>query len=259
MMLNFSNGSSNLSRIDWTTFDGVVAGYWLSLWEHEPPTIFSIPNKIYRSMFLYGNKHHKPHPDSGCETLVDWVGWKVGQFPQVTEWVLVNEFTDDFGNPYTDYKIDDLKRYFEAAYLANPNAKLILGDFKPYLLSKWDKISAIADELKALGFPVEVGVQNHLKHSGSDVFKNNAPIVLGLMPELLQKFNVPVHFFEVSLWYKEPSDLAFCGQLWNELISIGNQYQVKSFCPWWLYQDDTNVGRRMPTFEGLTLYSPISQ
>jgi hypothetical protein len=79
------------------------------------------------------------------------------------------------------------------------------------------------------------------------------------MPELLQKFNVPVHFFEVSLWYKEPSDLAFCGQLWGDLLTTANNHQVKSFCPWWLYQDDANIGRRMPTFDGLTLYSPVSK
>lgn len=253
MTINFTNGSSNLSRIDWAAFDGVVAGYFLSIWEHEPPTIFSIPDKIYRSPFLYGNKHHIPHPDSGCETLVDWVKWKVGQFPQMNEWVLVNEFTDDLGICYPNYSLDDLKRYCEAAYLANPNAKLIIGEFKPHLLKKWEKVANICQSLKSEGYPIEVGIQTHIK-------TYNAPVILARLPEILGMFDssIPTHIIEVSLWHKG-IDKVLCGGLWAELLAIANNHQVKSFCPWWLYRDDANLGRRMPTFEGLTLYSPISQ
>jgi len=246
MMLNFTNGSSNLSRIDWTAFDGVVAGYWLSLWEHEPPTIFNIPDKIYRSMFLYGNKHHKPHPNSGCDSIKEWVGQRVGKFPKINEWVLCNEFTDDLGVGYPDYKLDNLKRYCEAAHIANPKARLILGDFKPHLFNKWDAIANICHEL-AKDFPVEVGIQTHLK-------TYNAPVILTRLPKIIEMFDVPVHFIEASLWYKNDVDKFACDYLWGELEGIANSHQVKSFCSWWLCSEDAEVGRRMPTFESLSLF-----
>lgn len=244
-MLYFTCGSTQ--PLDYTQYDGVVAGYHLSLW-HDP-LIFDIPNKIYRSQFLYGNNkdHHKPCPKSGCETIEAWVHKRVKRFPQVSEWVLVNEFTDDLGTGYPGYKLPDLKRYCEAAHLANPTAKLIIADFKPHLFRKWEVIAHICHELKREGFPVEVGIQTHLK-------SYNAPIVLARLSRIIQNFGVPVHFVEASLWYRGRLGGMACKGLWKELEAIAVSHNVKSFCPWWLHPKDTEVGRRMPTFEELNLY-----
>jgi len=244
-MLKFTCGSS--LPLDYSKFDGVVAGYHLSLWGQ--PSVFDIPDKIYRGQFLYGHRHQKPDPSSGCETIAEWVTRRVSLYPVISEWVLINEFTDDLGVPYPNYKIDNLKRYFEAAHLANPEAKLIVGEFKPHLLKKWESVSNICLELKASGFPVEMGVQTHMK-------TYNAPVVLAQLPELIEMFNsIQIHFIEASLWYQSEVDKLLCPGFWKELEAIANNHKVKSFCNWWLTEEDSHVGRRMPTFEKLNLYT----
>lgn len=239
----FTCGSTQ--PLDYSKYDGVVAGYHLSLW-HDP-LIFDIPGKVYRSQFLYGNKHHKPCPKSGCETIAQWVSKRVGKFPHLDEWVLINEFTDDLGTAYPNYKLSDLKRYCEAAHTANPQARLILGDFKPYLPRKWEAIAYICHALKKEGFPIEVGIQTHLKHY-------NASVVLARLPEIIRNFEIPVHFIEASLWYRGMLGKGLCKGLWAELEDVARSHNVASFCPWWLHPEDVEVGRRMPTFEGLSLF-----
>jgi hypothetical protein len=244
-MLKFTCGSS--LPLDYSKFDGVVAGYHLSLWGQ--PSVFDIPDKIYRGQFLYGHRNQKPDPSSGCETIAEWVTRRVSLYPVISEWVLINEFTDDLGVPYPNYKIDNLKRYFEAAHLANPEAKLIVGEFKPHLLKKWESVSNICLELKASGFPVEMGVQTHMK-------TYNAPVVLAQLPELIGMFNsIQIHFIEASLWYQSEVDKLLCPGFWKELEAIANNHKVKSFCNWWLTEEDSHVGRRMPTFESLNLFT----
>lgn len=247
-MLQFTCGSSK--SIDYSGFDGVAAGYHLKLWKE--PFVFDIPDKIYRSQFLYGHKHQNPEDAWNCETLEQWVGKRVKKYPGVQEWVLVNEFTDDLGVPYPHYRLDDLKRYCEAAHIANPCARLIIGDFKPHLLKKWDAIAKICHALKSEGFPVEVGIQTHLK-------TYNAPVVLDRLPCIIKAFDVPVHFIEASLWYWYDLDKMACDYLWGKLEGIADQPKVRSFCNWWLCAEDAEVGRRMPTFENLRLYLPSQQ
>lgn len=249
-MLQFTCGSSR--TLDYSQFNGVVSGYHLSLW--DKPNLFDIPNKIYRAQFLYGHRN-KSSPRLG-ESIAEWVGRRVKKFPQVNEWVLINEFTDDCGVPYSGYDLDDLKKYCEAAYLANPNARLIIGDLKPYLLRKWEAIANIISELESCGFPVEVGFQVHLKFTTFNPFRWNAPIALMLLPSVIEMFSVPIHFIEASLWYQIEVDSLVCNYLWHKLNTIAEDYQIKSFCNWWINPADTDIGRRMPTFEALTLYQP---
>lgn len=250
-MLQFTCGSSQ--PIDYSRFDGVVAGYHLKLWKE--PLLYDIPNKIYRSQFLYGHSHHKPTEGwEWCETIDKWIFERIKKHPKINEWVIVNEFTDDLGVPYPDYSLDSLKRYCEAAQNASPNARLIIGDFKPYLLRKWEAIAKIISELESCGFPVEAGIQTHLKFSALNPFKWNAPIVLMLLPSVIEMFSVPIHFIEASLWYQNDVDRLACDYLWHKLEQIAKDYQIKSFCNWWLNLADIDVGRRMPTFEDLNLY-----
>lgn len=252
-MLQFTCGSTQL--IDYSRFDGVVGGYHLSLWKE--PRLLDIPDKVYRAQFLYGHKHHNPCPFSSCESIAEWIHKRISKFPQINEWVLVNEFTDDLGTPYPDYSLDDLKRYCEAAHTANPNARLIIGDFKPYLLKKWEAIAKICHALKAEGFPIEIGIQTHLKFTAFDPFKWNAPLVLMLLPSVIGMFDIPVHFIEASLWYQSDHDKLACDYLWRKLEAIAKENNIKSFCQWWLIPQDAEVGRRMPTFEKLNLHLPI--
>jgi hypothetical protein len=246
-MQQFTCGSS--LPLDLTPFDGVVIGYhWQSFNQDGTKNPLNFPDKIIRSQFLYGHKHHKPCPFSGCDSIKEWVSQRVAKFPQVTEWVLVNEWTDDCGTPYPNYSLDSLKRYYEAAYTANPSARIILGDFRPHLLNKWRAIANICHEL-AKDFPVEVGIQTHIK-------SYNAPVILARLPEIIGMFgDIPVHFIEASLWYKNDLDKLACDFLWGELEAIANNHQIKSFCNWWLCSEDAEVGRRMPTFEKLSLYT----
>jgi hypothetical protein len=245
-MIQFTCGSSQ--PLDLTLFGGVVIGYHWQLFVDRNGTKnpLDFPDKIIRAQFLYGHKHQKPCPFSGCETIEQWIKKRVAKFPKINEWVLTNEFTDDLGVGYPGYKLDNLKRYCEVAHIANPKARLILGDFKPHLFNKWDAIANICHEL-AKDFPVEVGIQTHLK-----IY--NAPVILTRLPKIIEMFDVPVHFIEASLWYKSVADKAICNGLWSELISIAEQHQVQSFCNWWLCSEDIEVGRRMPTFENLTLF-----
>jgi hypothetical protein len=246
-MLQFTCGSS--LALDLTPFDGVVIGYhWQPFNQDGTKNSLNFPNKIIRAQFLYGNKHHKPCPFSGCDSIIEWVHRRVERFPQITEWVLVNEWSDDLGVPYPNYSLDSLKRYCEAAYTANPSARIILGDFRPHLLNKWRAIANICHEL-AKDCPVEVGIQTHIK-------SYNAPVILARLPEIIGMFgDIPVHFIEASLWYKSDLDKLACDFLWRELEAIANNHQIKSFCNWWLCSEDAEVGRRMPTFENLQLYS----
>jgi hypothetical protein len=246
VMLKFTCGSTQ--SIDYDQFDGIVAGYHLNL--GREPCALDIPNKIYRSQFLYGHKHHKPGEGwEHCETITEWVYQRVLKRPKINEWVLVNEFTDDLGVCYPDYKLDDLKRYCEAAHIANPKARLILGDFKPHLLRKWEQIAVICHELNREGFPVEVGVQTHIK-------TYNAPVILDRLPRVIKMFDCPVHLIEASLWYQNDVDRLLCNYFWGKLEGIADQPKVKSFCQWWLCSEDVEIGRRMPTFENLQLYVP---
>lgn len=247
-MLQFTCGSTQ--PIDLSKFDGVVIGYHWRLF--EPGGIcnpLNFPDKIIRAQFLYGNKHHKPETTSNCETIEQWVGQRVRRFPQISEWVLVNEFTDDLGVPYSQYKLDDLKRYCEAAHTANPNARLIIGDFKPHLLRKWEAIARICHALRDCGFPVEIGIQTHLK-------TYNTPVALARLPKIISSFEIPVHFIEASLWH-QGLDQGLCKGFWGGLEAIAHRHDIKSFCRWWLTPEDTDVGRRMPTFEKLNLYLPM--
>ena len=247
--MQFTCGSS--LPLDLTPFDGVVIGYhWQSFNQDGTKNSLNFPNKIIRAQFLYGHKHHKPCSFSGCDSIIEWVHRRVKRFPQITEWVLVNEWSDDIGIPYPDYSLDDLKRYCEAAHTANPSARIILGDFRPHLLNKWRAIANICHEL-AKDFPVEVGIQTHIK-------SYNAPVILARLPEIIGMFgDIPVHFIEASLWYKNEFDKLACDFLWGELEAIANNHQIKSFCNWWLCSEDAEVGRRMPTFEDLKLFIPI--
>lgn len=247
-MLQFTCGSSQ--PLDLTSFDGVVIGYHWRLFvdQHGTKNPLDFPGKIVRAQFLYGNKHHKPCPFSGCDSIKEWVGQRVAKFPQVDEWVLVNEFTDDFGTPYPGYSLGELKTYCEAAYIASPNARLIIGDFKPHLVKKWEKIAKICSKLKSEGFPIETGIQTHIK-------TYNAPVILARLPQVIESFNnIPLHFLEASLWYRSDFDRSLCDYIWGELEAIAKEYQIKSFCNWWLCADDTEIGRRMPTFESLKLF-----
>ena len=255
--MQFTCGSS--LPLDLTPFDGVVIGYHWQLFIDQNGTKnpLDFPGKIVRAQFLYGHKHHKPCPFSGCDSIIEWVHRRVKRFPQITEWVLVNEFTDDLGVPYPDYFLDDLKRYCEAAHLANPDARLIIGDFKPYLLKKWEAIAHIISELKSEGFPIEVGIQTHFKFATFNPFRWNAPIALMFLPSTLRLFSVPVHFIEASLWYQDDIDSLACPFLWRKLEMIAKDHKVKSFCNWWVNSIDADVGRRMPTFEDLKLFIPI--
>lgn len=245
-MLQFTCGSSQF--IDYDQFDGIVAGYHLKLWSE--PYALDIPNKIYRSQFLYGHKHRKAEEAWGCETIKEWVSKRIRKYPLIDEWILVNEFTDDLGIGYPEYKLDNLKNYCEAAHLANPNAKLIVGDFKPHLIKKWDAIAKIIGELISCGFPVEAGIQTHIK-------TRNAPVVLSRLPEVIGAFSCPVHLIESSLWYKNDIDRIMCDYFWGKLQGIAEQHKVKSFCNWWLSSKDVEIGRRMPTFENLKLHKLI--
>jgi hypothetical protein len=248
-MIQFTCGSSQ--PLDLTLFGGVVIGYHWQLFVDRNGTKnpLDFPDKIIRAQFLYGHKHHKPCPFSGCETIEQWIKKRVAKFPKINEWVLTNEFTDDIGVPYPNYKLDDLKRYCEAAHIANPKARLILGDFKPHLLRKWEQIAVICHELNREGFPVEVGVQTHIK-------TYNAPVILDRLPRVIKMFDCPVHLIEASLWYQNDVDRLLCNYFWGKLEGIADQPKVKSFCQWWLCSEDVEIGRRMPTFENLQLYVP---
>jgi hypothetical protein len=83
----------------------------------------------------------------------------------------------------------------------------------------------------------------------------NAPVILARLPKVIEMFDVPVHFIEASLWYKNNVDKMLCDYLWGELEGIADQPKVKSFCNWWLCSEDAEVGRRMPTFESLRLFT----
>jgi len=246
-LIEFTCGSS--LPLDLTPFDGVVIGYHWGLFLDKDGTKnpLDFPDKIIRAQFLYGHRDRSPSPLSGCETMTDWIKQRVSKFPRVNEWVLANEFTDDLGVPYPNYSLDDLKRYCEVAYLANPKAKLILGDFKPHLLRKWEQIAVICHELKSEGFPVEVGVQTHIK-------TYNAPVILDRLPRVIKMFDCPVHLIEASLWYQNDVDRLLCDYFWGKLEGIADQPKIKSFCDWWLRVEDIEVGRRMPTFESLKLF-----
>lgn len=250
-MLNFTCGSTK--ELDLAPFDGVVIGYHWDIFKEIIPNTDNIPekfeNKIIRSQFLYGNKNKKPPEKTECETIEQWIYKRISKFTQVKEWVLINEFTDDCGTPYQHYGLESLKRYCDAAYSANPDIDIIIGDFRPWNINKWMGISKIINDLKKSGFPVKVGIQTHIKTKNALVFIKN-------LPNIIDMFNLgDVHLIEASLWYFIDLDYIFCKDIWLQLIEICESKKVVSFCDWWLNVEDSNVGRRMPTFEKLNLYT----
>lgn len=249
-MLNYTCGSTKDISLD--KFDGVVMGYHWSLFRNFNPNTNNVPeqfkNKIIRSQFLYGNKHKKPEETSKCETIEQWVFQKISKFQQSKEWVLVNEFTDDCGTPYQYYDLESLKLYCDAAYRANPDIDIIIGDFRPWNSRKWVGIAKIINSLKSSGFPVKVGIQAHIKTLNSIAFINNLPTVIDMFCE------GDVHLIEASLWYSNSIDSILCENIWDKLLKICEDKKIVSFCNWWLTVDDSISSRKMPTFENLNLY-----
>ena len=226
-------------------FNGVVAaGHHLSLWDN--PSVFEqFPGKTIRAHFLYGNKNRGVGIRSNQPTIKDWVRERVAMFPQVNEWVLVNEFTGDVANSfYPGYSPQEVVEYFRIAHEANPKAKLILADFKPWMLDRWlISIKPIVEKLVFLGVPIELGIQLHIK-------TKNAPTVLSRLYRILDAYKpiCPIHFIEVSVWWHRSLSLDqhLLPGYWKEIIKIGEDYDVKSICPWFLHPLDED---RIPTFE----------
>lgn len=241
-------------------FEGIVIDYfWYKKYDVEVIELARKYNKsLIRRSFLYGNKHSKPDSDSGCSTIEEWVGKRVATFPSVSEWVLVNEFLDNNFNPYPGYEYENLKSYFLAASQANPNAKLILSDFRPHQIGRWQKIKSIIEQLLSENVPIHgVGIQVHFKTRNAVSFIPGVAYYLDALPTVIKMFDgvCPVHLSEVSLWhhYSEPPSKMI--PLWEKLLIISDSLNVESFTPWWLVNPwdngifDGGKSKPMPTFE----------
>ena len=245
-------------------FDGVFAGYFWDLWSQQPNVnVKKIADKYGKaeiwSTFLYGNNHQSPDPASGTSTIEEWVKKRVSTYSFVTHWNLINEFIDDRNNynPYPNYQYEDIKKYLIAAKLANPNAKFIISDFRPYQLDRWRKIKSIIENLLSENVPIDgVGIQVHFKTSNAHSNIPGVPFILDALPKVIKMFDgIPVHVVEASVWrrYDEPQSKLV--EPWGELITICTMLNVESFTPWWLVEPwengvfDGGKSKPMPTFE----------
>lgn len=240
-------------------FDGVFAGYFWDLWSQQPNVnVKKIADKYGKaeiwSTFLYGNNHQSPDPASGTSTIEEWVKKRVSTYSFVTHWNLINEFINDRDeyNPYPNYQYEDIKKYLIAAKLANPNAKFIISDFRPYQLDRWRKIKSIIENLLSENVPIDgVGIQVHFKTSNAHSNIPGVPFILDALPKVIDMFSglTPVHLTEVSGWrhYTESPDKLI--PLWDKLLVLARIKNVESICPWWLNETDENYPRKMPSFE----------
>ena len=237
-------------------FDGVVGGYFWGDW--ESPTPREVAKKYQktkiRNGFLYGNKHTNPDLSSGCATIEDWILKKIRLNAYVNQWVLVNEFINerDNFNPYPNYDIENLKRYFAITNKVNPDAELIIGDFRPHQLKRWQKIKAICEQLLSENIPIHgVGIQVHFKTRNAHSRIPGVPYILDALPAVIKLFDgvLPVHLIEVSGWHHYSEKPEVLTPLWDEVLAIASTGNVASFCPWWLNEDDVGYPRKMPTFE----------
>lgn len=243
----FTCGSSLPIPTDiFSNFDGVIAGYYWDLWDTNPnrPSVFNFSEgKISRSHFLYGNKDRKPPTQSKCKTIEDWVRKRVSKFPEIDEWVIVNEFTGEF--PYTyypGYNPEEVISYCKIVHEINPEAKLIIADFKPWMIGRWlESIKLVVEMGLEAGLPIELGIQTHIKTI-------NAPVILTQLPRILKTYKnlCPTHFIEASVWYSTELDKKVVNAIWCNLVDIAIAHNVVSFCPWWLNEVDE---AKMPTFE----------
>lgn len=247
-------------------FSGIVGGYFWNLW--NTPNLQDYSQKYEKSEvwhnFLYGNRHRIPDVSSGCVTIEEWIKQRVSSKKAqcVTHWVLINEFTDSKGNPYPGYEYENIKKWLITANQANPEAKLIIGDFRPYQLQKWQKIKELCDRLLSENIPLHgVGIQVHFKtwNAHNPVFGGNliSPYYLDALPIVIQYFDgiLPVHLIEASGWHHYSESPEQLISLWQEVIDIATQNDVETFCPWWLNQsdepqNDTDKNHKsMPSFE----------
>lgn len=226
-------------------FDGVVANYFWDLpGMGINPSVFDFSEgKIVRHHFLYGNKHTKPPIKSGCKTIEEWVRKRASAFPKVNEWVIVNEFTGN--TPYSYYRgynPGEVISYCKAVHEINPKAKLIIADFKPWETDRWLKSIKIIIEMGLeAGLPIELGIQTHIKTI-------NAPVILYQLVKILKTYKnlCPVHFIEASVWHSTVLDKKLVNTIWCHLVDIAIDYNVASFCPWWLNEIDEE---KMPSFD----------
>ncbi len=250
-MRYFTCGSSMPIPPDiFSKFDGVVAAYYWNLWgeieaKDKRPSVFNFSEgKIIRSHFLYGNTHQTPLREStGCQTIEEWVERRISRFPQVNEWVIVNEFTKyETYRYYPGYSPEEVIKYCKILHTINPEAKIIIADFKPWMLDKWLESIRIVVELGLKNnLPIELGIQTHIKTI-------NAPLFLAQLQRILKFYqNVcPVHFIEASVWHTTKVDKILTNTIWDGLIKIASHYNIASFCPWWLNEVDEEM---MPSFE----------
>lgn len=246
-------------------FDGVFAGYFWDLWSQQPNVnVKKIADKYGKaeiwSTFLYGNNHQSPDPASGTSTIEEWVKKRVSTYSFVTHWNLINEFINDRNNynPYPGYEYENIKKYLLVAKEANPDIKLIISDFRPYQLDRWQKIKSICEQLLTENIPLDgVGIQVHCKTTNAHSIIPGVPYILDALPTVIKMFNgvLPVHIVEASMWqrYDEPQSKVV--KLWNELIMICKSLNVESFTPWWLMEPwndgvyDEGKTNPMPSFQ----------
>ena len=241
-------------------FDGIIADHFFyKKTDLEIQQLISEYEKtLIRRGFLYGNKHRKPDANSGCITIEEWVSKRIAEFPSVNEWVLVNEFLDNNFNPYPGYEYENLKSYFLAANQASPNAKLILSDFRPYQLGRWQKIKTIVERMLSENIPIHgVGIQVHFKTRNAVSFIPGIPYYLDALPIVIKMFDgvCPVHLNEVSLWHHYSEPPLKMQAAWEKLLTISLSLNVESFTPWWLVNPwdngvfDSGKSKPMPSFE----------
>lgn len=245
-------------------FDGVSGGYYWTLW--GSPDLQAIAQKYGKSEiwcnFLYGHRNQTPDPSSGTYSIEEWVTKRVANYPYVTHWNLINEFINDRDkfNPYPNYEYADIRKYILAAKAVNPSIKVIISDFRPYQLERWQKIKAIIEQLLTEEIPIDgVGIQVHCKTSNAHTKIPFVPYMLDALPLVIQMFDgvVPVHISEASMWrhYSEPQSKVT--KLWKELLTIAESLNVESFTPWWLVEPwdkvtgvyDNKLTDPMPTFQ----------
>lgn len=237
-------------------FDGIVAGYLWNLWDSPNPNEIAkkYGKTLIRSHFLYGNQHQKPDPASKTTTIVEWIERRLRNAAYVNEWVLVNEFLNDKDNynPYLGYDYENLKRYYLTANKVNPNAQLLIGDFRCHQIKRWEKIAFICRELIRENVPLHgVGIQVHFKTSNAYSLIPGVPYVLDALPTVIKLFEgiLPVHLIEVSCWHHYSESPEKITPLWDKLLRIAEDHNVASICPWWLNETDEGHPRSMPTFE----------
>lgn len=229
-------------------FDFFVEGYYIK-------RNTNLQNKPTHQIGLYGSRK-LPEWRNPLKDEFDYLSRILTCAPKADTLILATEFISSIPDRcYPKYNIEDLRQYIGYVKDINPNIKIMLSEYRPVFLYRWQYLKEIIKTLNKDKVLVDkVGIQLHLKEGlKADLVLGGAvPTIL----KILEPLRVAVSFNEVSVWHHNKSNWDSTHKVWQRVLDLASNTIVSEIVPWWLYRCDSLTP--MPTFQHYKL-SPFME